>query len=193
MQKIGLTGGIGSGKTMVAEILKNSGYRVFNSDEVAKNILKNDKEVHEKLKNIFGEEIFVDGKPVSKKIATIVFGNPEKLKALNEIIHPKVASAFSDFCKNTNEKIVFKEAAILIESGTYKELDKLIVVHAPMEKRIERVMKRDKTDREAVEKRMKNQMSDGERNKFADFLIINDEHHALLPQINRILEELKKS
>ncbi len=193
MIKIGLTGGIGSGKSVVAEILKNLGYQVFNSDEIARKILQNEKEVHQKIRAVFGNEIFADEIPSSEKIANIVFSQPEKLKSLNEIIHPKVAEAFTEFCKNTDEKIVFKEAAILIESGAYKEMDKMIVIEAPIEKRIERVLLRDKTDRESVEKRMKNQLNDEERNKFADFLIINDDHHALLPQINRILEELKKS
>ncbi len=193
MLKIGITGGIGSGKSIVSEILQTMGYPVFNSDDQARKILFHSKDLHEELKQNFGEEIFLDGIPNKLKIAQIVFSSKEKLEILNALIHPLVRICFEDWILQQKSKIIFKEAAILIESGAYKECDKIIVVKSPEELRIKRVMKRDSVTEEEVKMRMKNQLSSNELMKFADFVIENDESHALLPQINLILFELNKS
>ena len=193
MLRIGITGGIGSGKSTVSKILQTMGYPVFNSDDQAKKILFQSKDLHDKLKEIFGEEIIVNGIPDKVSLAKIVFSSKEKLKMLNELIHPLVRISFDEWILKQKSKIVIKEAAILIESGAYKECDKIIVVKSPEELRIKRVMKRDSVTEEEVKMRMKNQLSSNELMKFADFVIENDESHALLPQINLILFELNKS
>ena len=193
MLRIGITGGIGSGKSTVSKILQTMGYPVFNSDDQAKKILFQSKDLHDKLKEIFGEEIIVNGIPDKVSLAKIVFSSKEKLKMLNELIHPLVRISFEEWILKQKSKIVIKEAAILIESGAYKECDKIIVVKSPEELRIKRVMKRDSVTEEEVKMRMKNQLSSNELMKFADFVIENDESHALLPQINLILFELNKS
>ena len=193
MLKVGVTGGIGSGKTLVCSIISAMGYPVFNSDDQAKKILFQSKDLHDKLKEIFGEEIIVNGIPDKVSLAKIVFSSKEKLKMLNELIHPLVRISFEEWILKQKSKIVIKEAAILIESGAYKECDKIIVVKSPEELRIKRVMKRDSVTEEEVKMRMKNQLSSNELMKFADFVIENDESHALLPQINLILFELNKS
>lgn len=192
MLKVGLTGGIGSGKSLVSEIFRAMGYSVFNSDEESKRILMYSKELHEKLKLNFGEEIFLDGIPDRTKLAQIVFSSKEKLKILNGLTHPLVKNSFDDWILKQTSKIIFKEAAILVESGSYRECDKIIVVKSTDEQRIRRVMNRDSVSEEIVKLRMKNQMLTEELVKYADFVIENDESHALLPQINRILLELKK-
>lgn len=193
MLKIGITGGIGSGKSTVSKILQTMGYPVFNSDDQAKKILFQSKNLHEKLKENFGEEIIVNGIPDKVSLAKIVFSSKEKLNILNELIHPLVRTSFEEWVLKQKSKIIFKEAAILIESGAYKDCDKVIVVKSPEELRIKRVMKRDSITQEEVIIRMKNQLSSNELIKFADFVVENDESHALLPQINLILIELNKS
>ena len=193
MLSIGITGGIGSGKSTVSKILQTMGYPVFNSDDQARKILFQSKDLHDKLKENFGEEIVVNGIPDKVSLAKIVFSSKEKLKMLNELIHPLVRISFDEWILKQKSKIVIKEAAILIESGAYKECDKIIVVKSPEELRIKRVMKRDSVTEEEVKMRMKNQLSSNELMKFADFVIENDESHALLPQINLILFELNKS
>jgi dephospho-CoA kinase len=193
MLRIGITGGIGTGKSLVSKILQTMGYPVFNSDVEARKILFQSKDLHGKLKENFGEEIFVDGIPDKVSLAKIVFSSKEKLKILNELIHPLVRISFEEWILKQKSKIIFKEAAILIESGAYKECDKIIVVKSPEELRISRVMKRDSISEDEVKMRMKNQLSTNELIKFAEFVIENDESHALLPQINLILIELNKS
>ncbi len=193
MLSIGITGGIGSGKSTVSKILQTMGYPVFNSDDQARKILFQSKDLHDKLKENFGEEIVVNGIPDKVSLAKIVFSSKEKLKMLNELIHPLVRISFDEWILKQKSKIIIKEAAILIESGAYKECDKIIVVKSPEELRIKRVMKRDSVTEEEVKMRMKNQLSSNELMKFADFVIENDESHALLPQINLILFELNKS
>lgn len=193
MLRIGITGGIGSGKSTVSKILQTMGYPVFNSDDQARKILFQSKDLHDKLKENFGEEIIVNGIPDKVSLAKIVFSSKEKLKMLNELIHPLVRISFEEWILKQKSKIIIKEAAILIESGVYKECDKIIVVKSPEELRIKRVMKRDSVTEEEVKMRMKNQLPSNELMKFADFVIENDESHALLPQINLILFELNKS
>jgi dephospho-CoA kinase len=193
MLKIGITGGIGSGKSTVSKILQTMGYPIFNSDDQARKILYESKDLHLELKENFGEEIFVNGIPDKVSLAKIVFSSKEKLKILNELIHPLVRISFQEWILKQKSKIIVKEAAILIESGAYKECDKIIVVKSPEELKIKRVMKRDSVTEEEVKLRMKNQLSTNQLMKFADFVIENDESHALLPQINRILLELNKS
>jgi len=188
---IGLTGGIGSGKTMIANYLKSLGIPVYIADEEAKKLM-NSAEVLEAIKNEFGKEVFDDDVLNREKLAQLVFENPEKLQQLNKIVHPKVQIHFENwFKKQNNSPFIIKEAAILFESGSYTTCDKIITVIAPLETRIERVLKRDNTSRENIIKRIKNQWTDEQRVAKSDFVInnisIGDSHK----QINEILKLLK--
>lgn len=189
---LGITGGIGSGKSIVCRILEALGIPVFYADDEGRKILSENLSVRNSLMSLFGESAFTDAKPDRKKIADLVFKNKENLSALNSIIHPAVTEAFLNWKKkNSSHTILAKEAAILIETGLYKEVDKVLLVTAPEEIRIARVCKRDRVSAEAVKERIKNQMSDEEKMKFADYVIQNDEKSLLIPQIISIVEKLK--
>lgn len=170
---IGLTGGIGSGKTTVAGFFRELGVPVYIADEEAKKILTM-RETIDELHSKFGSSIFTGDLPDRKKIAGIVFNNPDKLAILNAIIHPKVQLHFMEWVNSkSNFKFVIKEAAILFESGSYRQCDKIILVTAPIKTRIERVMKRDAITREEVLQRMANQWQEEEKIKLSDFIITN--------------------
>ena len=187
---LGLTGGIGSGKTTVAKIFQSFGVPIYNSDERAKHILFSNESVHQELMSIFGKEVFTDNKPDKVKLASVVFSDEKKLKQLNTIIHPLVAQDFDLWLKEQTSNIVIKEAAILIESGAYKTVDKICVVSAPKEVRVNRVMARDNSSKEEVLKRINNQLSDEERLTYADFVINNSGEHHLITQVQEILKQL---
>ena len=151
---IGLTGGIGSGKTTIAKHFASLGVPVYIADDEAKKLMDNP-EIITELKSIFGDEIIENGKIDRKALAQIVFQNPKKLKTLNSIIHPAVKLHFENWLhSHKNYPIIIKEAAILFESGSYKDCDKIITVTAPLEIRIERVLKRDVSDYESIMKRV---------------------------------------
>ena len=187
MLRIGITGGIGSGKTTVCAIFSTLGIPIYNSDERAKKIMVENQSVVNKLKAQFGSTIyFEDGSINRVLLSQIVFNDKEQLTKLNEIVHPAV---FEDMIKwyaqNQNYKYVLQEAAIMYESGSYKMLDKTILVYADQEIRIERVMKRDKVDRIAVLARMDKQMPESEKLKLADFLIYNN-GESLIDQVMKL-------
>lgn len=188
---LGLTGGIGSGKTTVANIFKEFGIPVYNSDERAKWIMNNDPDLKNKLIELFGREAYLNGKLNRKFIASKVFKSPELLKKLNDLVHPRVGSDFERWKNNQISDILLKEAAILIESGAYKQVDKLIVVSAPKDIRVKRVIERDQSSEEEVYNRIDNQISEEERLKVADFIIKNDGEHLLIPQVKEIINKLK--
>jgi len=188
---VGLTGGIGSGKSTVAKIFKSFDIPVFNSDNEAKNIINNDKEVIRLITNGFGS-IYEKGKLNTQKMADLVFKDETALKNLNNIIHPRVKESFKEWVlENTNAKILIKEAAILIEAGAYKELDKVILVTAPEKIRIKRVVKRDTISEEKVVARMKSQFSDEEKLNYANFNIVNDGKQLVIPQVIKTYNQLK--
>jgi dephospho-CoA kinase len=187
---VGVTGGIGSGKTTVCKLFESKGIPVYNSDERAKHILAHHPDVKQQLLKLFGEKIFTDNLPDRKKIAALVFSDKEKLKLLNAIIHPKVREDFEQWKKQQTSKIIIKEAAILIESGAYKQVDKILVVTAPLEQRIQRVMQRDGVSKYDVESRLNNQFSDEERLKYAHFVIDNSGVKDLELQVDEIIEKL---
>jgi dephospho-CoA kinase len=187
MLRIGITGGIGSGKTTVCAIFSTLGIPIYNSDERAKRIMVENLSVVNKLKAQFGSTIyFEDGSINRVLLSQIVFNDKEQLTKLNEIVHPAV---FEDMIKwyaeNQNHKYVLQEAAIMYESGSYKMLDKMILVYADQEIRIERVMKRDKVDRIAVLARMDKQMPESEKLKLADFVIYNN-GESLIDQVMKL-------
>ncbi len=188
---IGLTGGIGSGKTMIANYIKSVEIPVYIADDEARKLMDN-KEVIDEIGKEFGSQIITNGKLNRQKLANLVFNNPEKLKLLNNIVHPKVKKHFINWIENHKmHPLLVKEAAILFESGAYKECDVIISVTAPIETRIQRVMERDKTDKESVLKRMQNQWTDEERIAKSDYIIHNLALEDTKNQVDRILDILK--
>ena len=193
MIKVGITGGIGSGKTYVCKLLELMNFSVFYSDAEAKKIQDTNEYVRIKLTELFGKEAFTEDGLNRKYIAEIIFGNPTAKKQLEEIIHPKVAEAFATWCEdknNTDERIVFIESAILYESGFDKIVDKVIMVYADDEVRIERSMRRDGADRKAIEDRIKNQSSNNDKRLKADYVIHNNPNDLVNKQIIEIIKKL---
>jgi dephospho-CoA kinase len=191
MLKIGITGGIGSGKTLVCKVFEQLGIPVYYADKIATDIYYH-KDVQEKLIATFGKDVIGDSTSVDrKKLANLVFTNRQMLEKLNGIIHPAVTQDFEKWMKlKTNSKYKLKEAAILFESGTHLGLDKIITVISPRTSRITNLMKREGWTREEVEQRMKNQWTDEEKIKRSDFVIYNDEKQLLIPQIMEIHKKL---
>jgi dephospho-CoA kinase len=194
MLKIGITGGIGSGKTTVCRVFELLGVPVYYADTEAKKILDSDKQVHIAIINEFGEEVLDKEKNIDrKKLSSIVFNNKEKLEKLNAIVHPAVAMHFEDWlAQHTSHKYILKEAAILFESGAYKLMDQVIAVVAPLEFKINRAIQRDNISAEQVEQRINNQLSDEEIIKRSQFIIHNDEQQLLIPQIISVHQQLLK-
>ncbi|OYU80360.1 MAG: dephospho-CoA kinase [Flavobacterium sp. BFFFF1] len=189
---IGLTGGIGSGKSTVAQMLMSKGVPVYFADDEAKKILYTPVAMS-LLRREFGDEAFTDGTPDRRKIANIVFNDPEALAALNKIIHPLVKIDFEQWlAKNKHAPFVVREAAILFESGSYLDCDKIISVSAPVETRIERVMQRDNMLKEAVQQRISNQLTDEERNLRSDYIIVNVNMEDTKNQVDKLFDSLSK-
>ncbi len=193
MLKLGVTGGIGSGKTQVCSIISAMGYPVFNADSVARRIVEEDSKIISCLKEVFGDDIYVNDLLNRRRVAELVFSNPKLLEKLNSIVHPAVKGYFNNWVlKYQSRSLVVEEAAILFESGTYKNLDKIIVVTAPLELRISRVKERDSVSREAILNRIKSQFSQDELIKRGDYIIENDGVQLILPQIIVIINDLLK-
>jgi dephospho-CoA kinase len=188
---IGITGGIGSGKSLIASIFVKMGYPVFNSDQEAKRIITNSPVVRQEIIDLCGEKsFFSDGRYNTTYISEIVFQNAEKLVGLNQIIHPRVRENFQQFVNDSNSALVFGEAAILYESGAHKNYDKLILVTAPLETRISRCMQRDKLSRDQILEKVNKQWTDEEKMKFNPLVILNDGRKPVLEQIEAIIPEL---
>ena len=192
MLKVGITGGIGSGKSTITSLFHNLGVPIYNSDERAKWLLSNDVDLMDQIKILFGQESYSNNKLNRAHLANIVFQNHDLLKQLNAIVHPLVKIDFENWLLlKKKEPLVIKEAAILIESGAYKELDILIVVFANKEIRIKRVMNRDNVAKEDVEKRIETQLSDSERLKFAHYSIENNKDQSNLKrQVGALYKQL---
>ncbi len=192
MHIVGITGGIGSGKTTICKVFEYLGIPVFNADERGKFLLQESAEVRERVTDLFGGTAY-DAKGIldPKYLANIVFNDQEKLKQLNEIIHPAVRKDFLAWKNNLKAApYLIKEAAILIESGSNKDCNTIIVVSADEELRISRVVERDKVKVEQVKSRIERQMSEKERGRYADHIIDNNGKELVLPQILKIHEDL---
>ena len=189
---IGLTGGIGSGKSTIAAYIAAQGIPVYIADDEARKIMELPEIIH-KVQEIFEVNVIENGKLNRKKIADLVFSAPNLLKKLNEIIHPAVNENFSIWLKN-NEKhrYIVKEVAILFESGGYKKCDKIILVTAPEVVRIERVMGRDGVTKEQVLDRMKNQWKDEDKAVLSDYIVVNTDLATAKKDVDKILKELNK-
>ena len=194
MVKVGLTGGIGSGKTTVSNFLLEYGIPVYNSDSQGKKLMNTNLELINDIVNIFGESVYNNGVLNTNLLSSIVFSDPEKIKQLNNLVHPKVAEDFNQWVgKNNNQPILIKEAAILIESGAYLNMDKIILVISKKSNRINRVSKRDNSDFESIEKRINFQLTDDEKIQYADYIIENNSSlDDLKHEVLRVINEINK-
>jgi dephospho-CoA kinase len=190
MLKIGVTGGIGSGKTTVCKVLETLDFPVFYSDLEAKRIMLKDEKAKEGIQNIFGKEAYIDDEINRTYIAEKIFSSPELKKQINDLIHPLVRKAFKDWCEKQKSPFVFNEAAILFETGSYKQFDYTLLVTAPKPIRINRVVKRDNTTKKEVENRMKNQWDDEKKIALADFVLHNDDKQLVTTQLLQIIDQL---
>jgi dephospho-CoA kinase len=190
MLKIGLTGGIGCGKTTVAKMFSCLGIPVYNSDIRAKAIMQEDEQLKEQLVQAFGERTFDSGKLNRPFLAALVFSDEEELQKLNAIVHPAIQKDFDIWASLQNATYIIKEAAILFESGANRGLDKVILVEAPEDLRIERVLKRDAVTKEEVRARISKQWTDSQKKPLSDFVIMNNEKSLLLEQVLKVHEEL---
>ncbi|MBV2227290.1 MAG: dephospho-CoA kinase [Sphingobacterium mizutaii] len=182
--KIGITGGIGVGKSVVTKIFKVLGIPTYDADREAKDIMVKNDAVRQSLMQTFGKEVyFEDGSLNREWLGKRVFGDAEELKKLNAIVHPAVIKDGEDWAAAQTSIYSVKEAALLFESGSYKALDFTILVVSPLELRIERVMQRDKVDREEVLGRINKQMPEEEKEKLSDCIVYNDDEHSLIEQV----------
>ncbi len=196
---IGLTGGIGSGKSMVAKVFESLGIPVFNADAIAKEIMNTNAMIKSKLMDAFGNEVY--STTIDKNgnvtetlnrsyLSKLVFSDPFQLEILNAIVHPITIQAAIDWAAAQSAPYVIKEAALFFESGSVNGISKIIGVSAPKSLRIHRVMKRDQCTKEEVEKRMTQQIEETIKMKLCDFVILNDDQHLVVPQVVALHEKL---
>lgn len=194
MIKVGITGGIGSGKTSVCQIFERLGAPVYYADVRAKQLMEEDKELMDSIKQLIGENAYDENEKLNRQlVADTVFSDEEKLLKLNSLVHPAVArdyESWNEILQRKNYPYSIKEAALLIETGSYKQLDKLIVVTADLEGRISRVMNRDNATREQVMARINAQIPEEQKVELADIVIRNDAIMELVPQVTKIHTQL---
>ncbi|MEG2228837.1 MAG: dephospho-CoA kinase [Odoribacter sp.] len=192
MRRVGLTGGIGSGKSTIAQILKQMGYPVYIADKQAARLMNEDPCVRKKMICKFGASIYTEKNVLDKqRLASIIFDNKEALVAVNSIVHPRVMEDFRQWCQKQNARLVFFESAILYEAGLEDFFESVVCVSAPPAIRIERVVARDQTSSEQVKERMANQLDDREKCRQSDFVILNDEEHPVIEQVLRMVDQLE--
>lgn len=193
MLRVGITGGIGSGKSTVCSVFAHLGIPVYAADVAAKRLMRDDPKLIQAVKDAFGPESYSGTEPNRRFLANAVFGHPEKLDLLNSLVHPAVFRDFERWCAMQQAPYVIKEAAIMFESGSYKQVQLVVAVVAPLELRVQRVMQRDGMAREEVLRRIQSQMPQDEVAKRADALIHNDGTQSIIDQVTalhrRFLEE----
>lgn len=190
--KVGITGGIGSGKTTVAKVFEVLGIPVYYADDAAKKMMNEDAGLKEKLMLAFGKETYINGALNRTYLSGLVFNNPEKLSLLNSIVHPATIADADRWMQQQNTRYAIKEAALLFESGANKHVDKVIGVYAPATLRLQRVMLRDNISEEAVKARMDTQMDEDKKMDLCDYGIINDEQELVITQVLKIHDILLK-
>ena len=188
--KIGLTGGIGSGKSTIARIFELLGVPVYYADAVSKSLYETDAELMQQVKMHFGEDVYEDGKLNRQKLAALVFSNPEKLALLNALVHPPTIRHSENWMKAQTAPYVVKEAALIFESGSAAGLDYVIGVWSPKQLRIKRTMERDGISQQQVEQRMQRQIDEEMKMKLCDFVIKNDETQLVIPQVLELHQQL---
>lgn len=191
MIRIGITGGIGSGKTYVSHLLQSLGVPVYDSDSRAKQLTVADAGIRQGLMALLGEQVYRHSKLNKDLLASYLFASRENADRVNAVIHPVVFRDFDRWCEQAGTELVGLESAILFESGFDRQTDYVCVVSAPLELRIQRTMERDGRDRAAVEARIQAQMDEREREERADYVIVNDGICPLLPQLEKMLQALK--
>lgn len=191
--RAGITGGIGSGKSVVSKILMKMGYPVFDADSEAKKLLY-DAQIREQIISLLGEKAYSGHEPDRKQIAAMVFDDSRKLQELNQIIHPAVKAKFKQWCDDhQHSSIVFKEAAIMFESGSYQELNFITGIDAPETLRIQRVKARDQKNEDEIKKIISKQMASEELLARCDYIIRNDNHSPLIPQVLTMIQTIRNT
>ncbi len=190
MLKVGITGGIGSGKSVVCQVFNTLGIPVFNADLAARFLMENDQPLVQSIKSLLGSEVYNNGTLDRPKVASIIFGKPELLAKLNALVHPATIKYANDWLEKQTAPYAIKEAAIFFECGSYSEMDVMIGVYAPQELRISRAMSRGKQTRDEVLSIIARQMKEEEKMKRCDYVITNDDVAAVLPQVLKLHEEL---
>jgi dephospho-CoA kinase len=188
---VGLTGGIGTGKTMVAKLFELYGAKLFNSDDRAKELYFHP-EIKQQVIALLGADCYLNDHTLNKKhISQKIFSDTDLLKKLNAIIHPAVVAEFKNFAAQYTHELIVKESALLFETGLYKDLEKIILVTSPLALRLERVMQRDGLSEQEVMNKIRSQMSEEEKLKLSDHVIYNNETDLLIPQSLAIYQKLK--
>jgi dephospho-CoA kinase len=190
MIKVGLTGGIGSGKSVVAKVFETLGIPVYYADDAAKKLMNTDEKLKAAIIKNFGEGSYTNGELNRKYIADIVFNDKEKLELLNSLTHPVTIRDAKEWMKQQTSPYIIKEAALLFESGANKNLDYVIGIDAPLPLRLKRVMARDGISEEEIMKRINRQMDEEEKIKRCDFVIINNEQELVIPQVLELHEKI---
>lgn len=190
MKIVGLTGGMGSGKTTIAHMFKKLGVAVYIADVEAKKLTQNSTEIRKGLVALLGDMVYENGILNRKFMAAKIFNDPDLLRSVNKIIHPKVKEHFQQWSKRQKGNYVVKEAAILFENGGHRDCDLVILVTAPKKTRVQRILAREKTTVEAIEARMKNQWSDAKKKKMADIIIENITLESTQAQVEKIHKNL---
>jgi dephospho-CoA kinase len=190
MKIVGLTGGIGSGKSAVLSVFSSQGVPCYQSDSSAKKLMHQDPELINQIKALFGDDLYEGEKLNRGKLAEVVFADKSKLESLNAIVHPRVKEDFQLFLSQQNADYVIKEAAILFETGGAEDCDVTILVTAPEDLRIERVMKREKSKVELIKSRMRHQWSDEKKIPMADYVINNIDWDKTLKKVEEIHQKL---
>ena len=192
--RIGITGGIGSGKSIVSRLLEVMGVPVYIADTESKRLTNSSPFIRKELCNLLGDKLFENGELNKPVLASYLFGHPDHARQINDIIHPRVKEDFRNWAEaHAAFPIVGIESAILIESGSDSEVDLIVMVYAPFELRIERAVRRDNSSRELIVKRCQCQMSDEEKRLQAGFVIINDDETPLIPQVLELISLLSKN
>lgn len=191
--KLGITGGIGSGKSLVCRLLESMGIPVYISDVEAKRLTATDPFIRRELVALLGGKVYADGVLNKPLLASCLFGNSKQARRVNGIIHPRVKDDFRRWVQtHAAFPVIAIESAILIESGFAGEVDVIALIYAPVEIRIERAVKRDSTSREWIEKRVRSQMSDEEKREKVDFILVNDGETPLIPQVLELIGSLSE-
>ena len=190
MKIVGLTGGIGSGKSTVLNEFKDLGIKTYSADNAAKNLINSDRALIDSIKKVFGNNIYKKNKLDTKQLSKIVFQDSDKLEVLNSIIHPAVLNDFDSFVRANDEIYIVKEVAIIFETKSEKTYDKIILVRAPLEERIQRVLLRDDTTIDEVTKRIKNQINDSSIINKCDYIIDNYKLSDLKDKVTKIHNDL---
>lgn len=192
MLKVGITGGIGSGKTIICEVFKQLGIPVYYADTAAKNLYNTDEQLKIGIIELFGENLYANNTLDKKALASIIFNNKTALHKVNQLVHPAVARDFEQWALyHKSAPYVLQEAAILFESKTNRLMDKTITISVSEDIRVQRASLRDKVTPNEIKQRLQHQLTEDERNQLADFIIINDNSQPVLPQILRIHNTLK--